>query len=410
MNAEIISVGTELLLGQILDTHAPAMARILADCGISCTHRQTVGDNRERLLQVLQQALGRADIVVTIGGLGPTADDLTRDAIASALGDELRRDHDMEEKLRNIFRLRNLTWVDSNLRQAECPTCGEFIDNPNGTAPGLICQKDGKHVIALPGPRPEFVPMAEGPVREYLMHLQPGQVIHSRTLRVCGMGESAVEDRIADLLESSNPTVAPYAHTAEVHLRLTARAESREAADRLIDPLHHAIAERLGNAIYGTDETTLEEAVVQLLSKSNLTTAVAESMTGGGLGERLTNVAGAGDAFLGGVITYDVSVKTKLLDVDQELVKEFGPVSSQCAEAMAVNVREKVGANFGISITGNAGPTSDVDGKPVGLTFIGIAGADKVGASEFRFRGSREQIRARATQAALVLLRENLLS
>lgn len=410
MTAEIVSVGTELLLGQIIDTHAPLMARILADCGISCTHRQTVGDNLDRLVAVLKEALDRSDIVITIGGLGPTQDDITRDGIALALGDELELVPEAEAKLREIFATRRLAWVDSNLRQAYKPQSARLIDNPNGTAPGLLCEKNGKVVIALPGPKGEFNPMAEGPVREYLERAQGGRVIHSRTLRICGMGESMVERKIEHLMQGSNPTVAPYAHPSEVHLRVTASAPTREEADRLIDPMEASIREILGNAVYGINETTLEAAVLDLLKSRDERVAVAESITGGWLGQRLTSISGSGDAFVGGVISYDLEVKKKMLGVPAELLKEFGPVSSECASAMATGVRERLGSTYGVSLTGNAGPDSDVDGKPVGLVYLGLASPDGVEVEEAKFRGQREDIRQRCTQWALVKLRSKLLA
>ncbi len=410
MTAEVVSVGTELLLGQIVDTHAPTMARILADCGISCTRRQTVGDNMERLVESLREALARADIVVTIGGLGPTADDITRDAIAATLGDELTPDSKMEEKLRKFFALRKLVWSDSLLRQADKPASARFVDNPNGTAPGLICEKGGKVVVALPGPKGEFNPMAAGPVREFLSRLQGGQVIHSRILRICGMGESHVEQVIRDLMDSENPTIAPYAHPSEVHLRLTARAPSIEAADLLIEPVHRQIKERLGEAVFGIDETTLEEAVIDLLRRQSATVSVAESMTGGGLGERLTSVEGASAAFVGGAITYQVDAKGVLLKVREETLRQFGPVSKETASEMARSIREKLGTTYGVSVTGNAGPSSDVGRKPVGLVYVGVADEAGCEVDEHQFRGQREDIRRRATQVALVALRKKLLS
>lgn len=409
MTAEVVSVGTELLLGQILDTHAPTMARILADCGISCVRRQTVGDNFDRIVEALKQALERADLVVAIGGLGPTQDDLTRDAIAAALGDEMEHVEEMEEKLRKFFAFRKLPWIESIARQADRPQSARFIDNPNGTAPGLICEKDGKVVIAMPGPKGEFNPMADGPVRDYLEHLQGGQVIHSRILRICGLGESQVEEMVRPLMAGDNPTVAPYAHPGEVHLRLTAKAATREEADLLIDPVHEEIRRILGQALFGTDNATLEQTVIDLLHQSGATVAVAESMTGGGLGERLTATAGSSDCFVGGAITYRMDSKSKLLDLPEETVKQFGPVSKEVAEAMATSIRSQLGASFGVSITGNAGPTSDVDGKPVGLVFIGVAGPDGCEVEELRYRGGRAEIRRRSTQSALVALRARLM-
>ncbi len=409
MNAEIVSVGTELLLGQIIDTHAPYMARILADCGIGCTRRQTVGDNLERLVESLNLALSRADIVVCIGGLGPTQDDLTRDGIAASLQDDLILDPGYEETLREIFATRKFKWVESNRKQAMRPTSARFVDNPNGTAPGLICQKNGKVVIALPGPRNEFNPMADGPIRAFLETVQGGQVIHSRTLRICGLGESFVEEQIAELLDSENPTVAPYAHPSEVHLRLTARANTREEADDIIDPIDWKIRQILGNAVYGTNDTTLEEATVKLLIQKSETVGVAESITGGWVGQRFTTVSGSGEAFLGGMITYDLGVKENLLGVQTSTLEKHGPVSEETAKEMALNVREMLKATYGISLTGNAGPTADVDEKPVGLVFIGLAGPNGVEVKEHRLRGARNDIRQRCTQLALVQLREQLL-
>jgi len=409
MTAEIVSVGTELLLGQILDTHAPTMARILADCGISCLHRQTVGDNMDRVVAALSTALGRADIVVTIGGLGPTQDDLTRDGIAAALGDGLEIDPEMDRKLRAFFAARKLPWVESNMRQAQRPTSAKLIDNPNGTAPGLLCEKNGKVVIALPGPRNEFNPMAEGPVRDFLERVQGGNVIHSRTLRICGIGESAVEEKIRELMDGANPTVAPYAHPAEVHLRVTASAKTRAEADLLIDPVEARIREILGTAVYGVNDTTLEAATIELLKLRGEKVAVAESVTGGWLGMRLTSVPGSSAVFVGGAISYTKETKRSLLGVPSEILDGPGPVSEECARAMAEGARERFGATYGVSLTGNAGPDSDVDGKPVGLVYIGLASPSGTQVEEIKFRGIREDIRQRATQWALIALREQLL-
>jgi nicotinamide-nucleotide amidase len=410
MNAEILSVGTELLLGQIVDTHAPTMAKILAGCGIGCSRRTTIGDNWDRLVGALKESLGRADLVVTIGGLGPTGDDLTRDAIAAATGDELERVPEVEARLREFFTSRGLRFAESNARQADKPKHGRQIDNPNGTAPGLICEKDGKVVIALPGPKGEFNPMAEGPVRTYLEALQGGGIIHSRVLRVIGVGESQMEARVKHLMDSENPTMAPYAQTGECCLRLTARAASRPEAERMLDPLEAEVRKILGSAVYGIDGATLESAVIDLLVDRGETVAVAESMTGGQLGARLSSTPGSGNGFVGGAIVYSVAVKEAALGVDHELLKEHGPVSAEVAGAMASGARERFGATYGIAITGNAGPTSDVDGKPVGLAYIAVSGPDGVEVTEQKYRGVREDIRYRATQTALAQLRESLLA
>jgi nicotinamide-nucleotide amidase len=412
VTAEIVSVGTELLFGQIADTNAQHLGRLLPQLGISHMHRQTVGDNLGRVIEAIKLALSRSDIVFTIGGLGPTEDDLTREAIAAALEEDLVVDDRIVEKLRKLFALRNLPWVDSQAKQGSRPQCGKAVENPNGTAPGLICEKDGKVVIALPGPRGEFVPMVDGPVRDYLMKLGGGDVIHSHLLRICGLGESVVEERIRPVLESNNPTVAPYAHLGEVHLRITAHASTIDLAEAMIAPIEQRIREALGDAIFGSDEVTLEQAVVELLQKRDETVAVAESMTGGGLGERFTNVPGSGDVFIGGAITYDVELKKKLLGVDPDLLEDEnrGPVSDECARQMALGVRTLVGSTYGVSVTGNAGPSSDKGDKPVGLTYIGVAGPNGVEVEEFHFRGQRDSIRRRAQQAALTALRRVALS
>ena len=409
MNAEIVSVGTELLLGQILDTHAATMARILAECGISCRHRATVGDNLDRAVETLRLALSRSDVVVTIGGLGPTADDLTRDAIAIALDDTLEVVPEVEEKLKRFFAQRGIQWVESNGRQAQKPTCADLIDNPNGTAPGLVCRKNGKTVFALPGPKGEFDPMAYNQVKPMLETLGGGEVIHSRVLRVIGVGESLAEEKIKHLMASENPTIAPYAQPMEMHLRVTAKAPTTLEAEKLIDPVDAAIREILGSAVYGTNLTTLEMALIELLAGRGETISTAESMTGGGLSARLSSVPGSSQVFVGGVVTYTTLAKQTLLpdDSDADL---SNPVSVDVARMMAESIRRSLGTTYAASITGNAGPTSDVGGQPVGLWYIGIATPTGTHVEECKFRGIREDIRMRAEQTALRLVREAVLA
>lgn len=408
MNAEIVSVGTELLLGQILDTHAATMARILAECGINCQHRATVGDNLDRAVSTLKLALSRADVVVTIGGLGPTADDLTRDAIALALDDTLEVVPEVEEKLKRFFAQRGAQWVGSNGRQAQKPTCADLIDNPNGTAPGLVCRKNGKTVFALPGPRGEFDPMAYDQVKPMLETLGGGQVIHSRVLRVIGVGESLAEEKIRHLMDSTNPTIAPYAQPMEVHLRVTAKAPTVREAEKLIDPAEASIRAILGSAVYGTNLTTLETAVIELLTERGETISTAESMTGGGLGARLSSVEGSSKAYKGGVVTYTVEAKKTLLP-GSESVDLSNPVSVEVAKFMAESIRKSLGTTYAVSITGNAGLTSDVGGQPRGLVYIGVATAGGTHVEECKFRGIRADIRSRAEQVALRLVREAIL-
>jgi nicotinamide-nucleotide amidase len=409
MRAEIVSVGAELLLGQVVDSNAAALARLLAELGIEHAHRQTVGDDARRLADALQLALSRSDIVFTIGGLGPTGDDLTREGIAAALGETLVHDPDIEAGLRAIFAARGAPMVASNLRQAVRPPCAEPVPNPNGTAPGLICRKEGKVIIALPGPKAEFEPMLRGRVEEELRRARTGAALFSRTLRVCGIGESLVEDRIRHLLASSNPAVAPYAKQGEVHLLLTARAASLAEAESAIAPVEAAIRQILGDDVYGVDGTTLEATIIGMLAARAQTLAVAESCTGGGLGQRLTNAPGASRVFLGGLIAYADAVKEAQLGVSAATLASEGAVSEACARQMAAGARDRLRADWAVSVTGIAGPDGGAPEKPVGLVFIGVAGPGCLLVERLNLRGDRAAIRERAVAFALVHLRRALM-
>lgn len=409
MVAEIVSVGTEILLGQITDSNAVELGKAFAFCGIDHMHRQTVGDNLPRLVESIKLALSRSDIVVTIGGLGPTEDDITRQGIADALADTLVVDSDAEANLRQIFEKRRLPWLDSQLRQAMRPTSAEIVLNPNGTAPGLICRKDNKIVIAMPGPRVEFVPMLENHIQPFLSELSSGVTIVSKTLRIIGIGESIVEEKLRDLMQASNPTVAPYAKTGEVHIRLTTKAKTREEGLKLLEPVELEARQRLGSVIYGVENQTLESVVVDLLRAKGKSVAVAESCTGGQLGQRISSVAGSSDVFAGGFITYSNGAKVGLLGVSEETLSEFGAVSEQCAKEMAIGCLAKMGTDFAISITGIAGPGGGSEEKPVGLVYIGVANGQQVDVYRNLFTGTRETVRTRSTQFALMQLRNALL-
>jgi nicotinamide-nucleotide amidase len=410
MTAEIISIGTELLLGQIVDTDAAYLARRLSLLGVSVYHRTTVGDNLARAVGALRLALSRSDTVFLIGGLGPTMDDLTRDAIADALETPLLRDPTLVAQLTEFFSARGYPMSDSILRQADVPQGGVPLPNANGTAPGLWVEKGGKVVVALPGPPNEFEPMVEAQVEPRLRAAagsQP-QVIRSHTLRIVGMGESQIEERVKDLMEASSPTVAPYAKLAEVHLRVTAKAESDAVAEAKIAPVVEEIRRRLGKAVYAEGETTLEEAVVFRLIEAHKTVATAESCTGGLLAGRITAVAGSSAAFETGVVAYANDTKVHLLKIPQALVAAKGAVSQEVGAAMAGRIRELAGADFGIGITGVAGPGGGTAEKPVGLVYVGLAGPDGVAVTRHLFGGSRADIRLRATQVALDRLRRAL--
>jgi nicotinamide-nucleotide amidase len=410
MVAEILSIGTELLLGQIVDTNAAYLGRTLAGLGIDLYYKSTVGDNEARVIETIRRARDRADLIITSGGIGPTEDDLTKECIAQVFDEEFVLDQPSMEHLRAFFARRGYPMPERNAKQAMIYRSGRMIPNPNGTAPGALLEKDGKIVVSMPGPPNEMIPMMENHVIPLLTERLGGtrQYLVTRVVRFIGIGESAVEEHVQDLIRSTNPSLAPLAHTGEVHLRIGAKGESRDAAEALIQPVEAELRRRLGKFIYGVDQTTLEAAVVQLLIQRGQTAACAESCTGGGLGARLTAVPGSSAAFLGGVISYSNEAKTNLLGVPVELLQTHGAVSAPVAEAMARGARERLGADYAVSITGVAGPDGGTAEKPVGLVYIGVATPERVFATENHFIGIREDVRRRSTQVALQLLREQL--
>lgn len=412
MIAEIVSVGTELLLGQITDTDAVFLAQTLSRLGINIYHRSTVGDNPERLKETLKLAFSRADLVITIGGLGPTQDDLTKEAVADVLGDTFVEDEAHAAWLRE--RSTGRGWgnlPESFWKQALVPKNGRGIPNPTGTALGALFEIGGKLAICLPGPPNELIPMTEQSVEPYLRQKTSGErtVLVSRTLRIAGMGESMVEKRARDLMASNNPTVAPYAKTGEVHLRITARAASPEDAEALIGPREAAIRERLGDVVYGVDAETLESVVVRLLQEAGQTVALAESCSGGLIAKRLTDVPDASRVFGLGLVTYSNEAKTQYLGVPEEMLARVGAVSAETAQAMAVGARAAGKADIGISVTGIAGPGGGSAEKPVGTVHIGLAWGGGVTSEHHYLLGSRTDIAYRAAQNALALVRRLLI-
>ncbi|MDO8683587.1 MAG: competence/damage-inducible protein A [Armatimonadota bacterium] len=418
MQAEIISVGTELLLGQIVDTNAAYLSQILSGLGIDVFHRTTVGDNEDRIAQSVKDALSRADIAITIGGLGPTQDDLTKETVAKTLGVELLFDEEAAERISDFFAMRKLPMVESNLKQAVKPASGRTVPNPVGTAPGAIFEKDGKCVICLPGPPVELIPMVTESVVPYLKEkLGPAaMIIKSKVLRTTGIGESLMEEKVKDLLQSKNPTLAPLAKTGEAHLRITAKAADEKTAGALIDGIETKVRERLGAFIYGVDDETLEHVIIRALIVRGLTIGLAESCTGGLISDRLTDTPGSSAAFLAGVISYSNESKVELLGVSEELLKKYGAVNGPVAEAMAEGARKAARSHIGIGVTGIAGPGGGTKEKPVGLVYIALSQgkdadseAEKTYSQEFRFSGDRRYIKQRASQAALNMLRNELL-
>jgi len=410
VRAEIISVGTELLLGEIVDTNAAFLGRRLAELGVDVYHRQTVGDNQVRLVAALQLALSRSDLVLVSGGLGPTMDDITREALAEVLGDRLVLDEAAVRHLEAYFSRIGRAMTDNNRRQAYRPDGADFIANRRGTAPGILARYQGRTIVCMPGVPRELETMFEEEVVPRLFaSTGDKRVIKSRMLLLTGLGESAAEAAIADIIkEQTNPTIASYAGLGEVRLRLTAAAAGAEEALALIEPLEARLRERLGDAVYGVDSDTLEGVVAEKLISRGLVLAVAESCTGGLVSHRLTNIPGSSAFFRQGLIVYSNEAKKELLDVPDELLEEYGAVSPQVAEAMARGVRLVGDADLGLAITGIAGPGGATPTKPVGLVYLALASDGDCIVEKHTFSGQREEVKYRASQAALNLLRLHL--
>jgi len=412
VRCEIIGVGTELLLGQIVNTNAAWIGQRLADVGWDCLRHTVVGDNEERIAVATRGALGRADAVILTGGLGPTQDDVTREAVAAVAGVRLVRRPEIEQWLRDRFsRVGSIRMAEMNLKQADVPDGGRVIDNPVGTAPGLIVEVGGKPIYAVPGVPREMERMLERAVLPDLsMRAGEGRAIVSRTLRTAGLGESLLAERLTPLWDSfaaGGVTMAYLASAGEVRIRLTAVGATRDQALDDIAPVEAAIRAELGDLIYGLDDETLEAKIGRLLVSAKRTLGCAESLTGGLLGGRVTTVPGSSEYYLGGVITYATDAKAAVLGVDRSLLAEHGPVSEAVAGAMAEGVRRLLGASVGLATTGVAGPTEQ-GGQPVGTLCLGVADADGTVTRRVRAPGDRAQVRAWAATSALDLLRRRL--
>ncbi|GAB6098674.1 competence/damage-inducible protein A [Halanaerocella petrolearia] len=412
MKAEIIVIGTELLLGQIVDTNSQWIAEQLAELGIDLYYKATVGDNKERLLETLSNGLQRSDLIITTGGLGPTQDDITREVIADSLDIELVKREESLAQVERYFKATNREMSENNLRQAYLPQGAEMIENQEGTAPGFLVEKDNQVIVSLPGVPLEMKAMMKKTVIPYLKEKVLGDnTIHSKVIKTCGIGESDLEEEIADILkEQTNPTIAPLASQGEVKLRLTAKADNKEEAKQLIRVEEERLEERIGEYIYGYNDDTLEKVVANLLWDQELTIAVAESCTGGLIGHRMTNVAGSSAYFERGIISYSNQAKKELLDVKEETLAEFGAVSSQTAKEMALGAKELSNTDIGLSITGIAGPGGATAEKPVGLVYIALADEEGVASYQFNFSGSRLRVKYLTSQTVLNLLRLKLIN
>lgn len=407
MVVELIAVGTEILLGNIVNTNAAYLAEKCAGLGLSCYYQSVVGDNAGRLFDTIKTAVERSDIVILSGGLGPTEDDLTKETAARVLEKELYMDEKSKERIREYFAKRGQTPTENNWKQAMIPKGAVAVQNDNGTAPGIIMEQDGKHLLLLPGPPNELIPMFEKSMLPYLEKLRPG-VICSKTVKVCGIGESRAETMVRDFIDTqTNPTIATYAKTGEVHLRITAAAATEKEAKQLMKPMVKELKYRFGDDVYTTkEEVTLEQAVVEMLRENNLTVTTAESCTGGLVAARLVNVPGVSECLKSGYITYADKAKHKLLGVRKGLLKKKGAVSAETAEEMARGAAVFSKADVAVATTGIAGPDGGTEEKPVGLVYIACNVKGKVRVKEYHLSGNRMKIRESAATNALILMRE----
>ena len=401
MNAEIISVGTELLLGVIANTDAQDISQILSELGISVFYHTVCGDNPERLSAALEIAKSRADIIITTGGLGPTYDDLTKETIAKVFNRQLILHQPSLDKIITYFERKNLTMTENNKKQALLPENCTVLPNDCGTAPGCALCENGTHVIMLPGPPRECLHMFKYYAKPYLAALSD-QVIVSHNIRMFGIGESQMEQILHDDIEKmQNPSVAPYAKDGECYLRVTAKACSDASANQMCQPVIDKICQKLGDYVYGIDVDSLEQALVNALIDKHLTLCCAESCTGGLLSKRITDIPGSSEVFPGGVCVYSNLAKERLVGVSGKTLENYGAVSEQTARELAENVRLKFGTDIGIGITGIAGPGGGTPEKPVGLVYIGICSDSGTDIIVYNKSGSRERIRNDAASLAI---------
>ncbi len=404
MICELICVGTELLMGQILNTNAQFIARELAPRGIDMYHQIVVGDNPARLTEVVNTALSRADILFFSGGLGPTDDDLTKETVCAALGLELVLFEDEWQKIQDYFISKGRTIAMTNQKQAMFPECAAILDNPNGTAPGCLIEKDGKIVVLMPGPPRELQPM-------FLNHVVPrlqkmsGHLLYSRELRVFGMGEADVAQRLGDIFDGTNPTVAPYVKTGEVTLRVTAQCQTEQAGLLLVVPVITKIKEILGDLVYSTDGESLPVVCHNALIAQHRTLSVAESCTGGLLASAFVDLAGSSEYFIEGAVTYSNDAKLRRLGVRPSTLKKYGAVSEQCAIEMAEGMRRTSNTDLALATTGIAGPDGGTDNKPVGLVYVALATPTGTSVKELHLFGDRDRIRLTAVLNSLDMLR-----
>lgn len=410
MRAEIISVGTEILLGDIVNTNTQFLAKELASIGIEVYRQEVIGDNEDRLLGILEEALKRSDMVITTGGLGPTKDDLTKETACKFFNMDLELHEKSLKQLEEYFSRMGRKIVESNYKQVYFPKEAIVLPNPNGTAPGAILEKNNKYIVILPGPPKEMKPMYLNHVRPYLIKKGDG-IIESKVVRVLGIGESMAAEKLKEFIENGvNPTVAPYAKEEDVIFRITAKAEREEEALKLIEPVKNKVKEILGEDVYGEGEdTTIERVVGDLLIKNKLKISTAESCTGGMIASRLVSISGISDAFLEGAVTYSNEAKVRTLNVKEETLKKYGAVSEETAREMAEGIAKRTGSDIAVVTTGIAGPGGGTEEKPVGLVYIGLYYKGEVFVYKNVFNGNRQEVRTKATVRALDIVRRKIM-
>ena len=409
MLCEILSVGTELLMGQIANTDAQFLARRLSAIGITMHRTVTVGDNPGRVKEALNEALSRADLVITTGGLGPTEDDLTKEMVAEYFGLPMRLHQESLDKIERYFASTGRKMTDNNRKQALFPEGCRIMPNRKGTAPGCIVERDGKRVAVLPGPPFELIDMYEQQLEPYLLSLSD-KIIRSRFLHIVGVGESEVETRLLDLFHVGNPTLALYCNPGEVTARMTVMVNRSDDGSSLLDPMEAEIRRRMGNAVYAEGiDAAMKSEIVRRLSERHETLAVAESLTGGMLAAQIVDVPGASDVLVEGHVVYMNEAKERVLGVSSEILNGVGAVSEECARAMAEGTLKRSNATYALSTTGVAGPGGGTEKTPVGTVFVALAGHDfETRVLELHLRGDRTRIRSMSCLRAMNLLRLRL--
>jgi nicotinamide-nucleotide amidase len=407
MKTEIISIGTELLLGEITNTNSVYLASQLPLLGLDLNFISTVGDNQHRLIETLKQAWQRSDIIITTGGLGPTQDDITREAVAELLGEELTIDNTLVQRFEELFRYYKIEMPQSNIKQANVITSAKIIQNPQGTAPGWWIERDNRILITMPGPPREMQLMWTKEIMPRLQQKVASSVIVSKTVKIFGLTEAEVDERASPLLSDTNPTLATYAKTDGIYLRITAKADSEDEAKELIDKREADIRAIFNDHIWGVNSDSFESIVGTLLTTKGLSLATMESYTGGLLASVITNAPGSSKYFRGGLVAYTDEARTTF-GFDPQLISQYGTVSAETAEAMATISRDKLGTSIGVGLTGVMGPT-EIEGKPVGTIFVGLNDGQRRQSFAKNYPGNRLQVKQRAVTSALFELRRILL-